>query len=764
MESRDADNFVELSNGTNTSALQQDLEDHQSIESIKEKDSNSSNSNTCELVDIAELNVLNELKASDSSKLQNTDSVNVVTSPVSTKSNEFKDNVENDVVPDLLMECEVEELNAPDETTPEAVTCNSSINSVNIIEATTEIIETASSGCAHKTPMTDHEYGKSSTSTSSHSNSKDGPESSSKIGPLVAADNTQSPDRENNRRKMIVFVHIAPDGESSVTKNKKYVCGLCSFCKRERCSSCFSCKQSSLGRDSEVWNLIRMKVDDFNKCEITCEQIQNCQAYKSLIAPYLYIKYDVGEQPSPMGEEVKPNRISEVEALCYPLPIHSCVSDRVCAILRIDDVMKALKEEQNSKMNNKIKRLSAVAKPQVKTDDKVVVTPLAQPSNREAVTESKERQRRRVRAVSSSTSSSSDTEFSPNHYAQRTINAKERTRWSQRKRETKRSSSYKAALQKTYSSEEESSDIGEKEQEKEKEKEEDDDGKGDEGDDETSSDGYENILEASMEDLKLMQETEIGEAIRLGTLKSRTRLRPEMFSQTFQMKVGRFLAEGGSLKPLSDRLDLSLDTLRLWRRQHEHNRIAERERKIKKRKLKTQRRKKSQREKEFREKGGNSSEVSSVTREILEQVKQISADAEHVASPRVALTEIPRLPNPREPFVAKKKLVHTVTSTGQHKIVSSDTLRPIAPSKCDQDSKPKSEASLIENIHIYDKGASDVSEEESDFDDDVIPKPVMQDSLPFLCNDCREIFRDSILLQSHLYKCPKRLKPIMGFS
>ena len=84
------------------------------------------------------------------------------------------------MVPDLLMECEVEELNAPDETTPEAVTCNSSINSVNIIEATTEIIETASSGCAHKTPMTDHEYGKSSTSTSSHSNSKDGPESSSK--------------------------------------------------------------------------------------------------------------------------------------------------------------------------------------------------------------------------------------------------------------------------------------------------------------------------------------------------------------------------------------------------------------------------------------------------------------------------------------------------------------------------------------------------------------------------------------------------------
>ena len=81
-----------------------------------------------------------------------------------------------------------------------------------------------------------------------------------------------------------------------------------------------------------------------------------------------------------------------------------------------------------------------------------------------------------------------------------------------------------------------------------------------------------------------------------------------------------------------------------------------------------------------------------MTREILEQVKQISADAEHVASPRVALTEIPRLPNPREPFVAKKKLVHTVTSTGQHKIVSSDTLRPIAPSKCDQDSKPKSEA------------------------------------------------------------------------
>ena len=80
----------------------------------------------------------------------------------------------------------------------------------------------------------------------------------------------------------------------------------------------------------------------------------------------------------------------------------------------------------------------------------------------------------------------------------------ERTRWSQRKRETKRSSSYKAALQKTYSSEEESSDIGEKEQEKEKEKEEDDDGKGDEGDDETSSDGYENILEASMEDLKLV--------------------------------------------------------------------------------------------------------------------------------------------------------------------------------------------------------------------------------------------------------------------
>ena len=81
MESRDADNFVELSKETNTSALQQDLEDHQSIESIKEKDSNSSNSNTCEHVDIAELNVLNELKASDSSKLQNTDSVNVVTSP-----------------------------------------------------------------------------------------------------------------------------------------------------------------------------------------------------------------------------------------------------------------------------------------------------------------------------------------------------------------------------------------------------------------------------------------------------------------------------------------------------------------------------------------------------------------------------------------------------------------------------------------------------------------------------------------------------------
>ena len=50
-----------------------------------------------------------------------------------------------------------------------------------------------------------------------------------------------------------------------------------------------------------------------------------------------------------------------MEALCYPLPIHSCVSDRVCAILRIDDVMKALKEEQNSKMNNKIKRLSAVS-------------------------------------------------------------------------------------------------------------------------------------------------------------------------------------------------------------------------------------------------------------------------------------------------------------------------------------------------------------------------------------------------------------------
>ncbi len=39
-----------------------------------------------------------------------------------------------------------------------------------------------------------------------------------------------------------------------------------------------------------------------------------------------------------------------------------------------------------------------------------------------------------------------------------------------------------------------------------------------------------------------------------------------------------------------------------------------------------------------------------------------------------------------------------------------------------------------------------------------VPKPVLQNALPFLCNDCREIFRGPSQLQTHLYICPARIK------
>ena len=72
-----------------------------------------------------------------------------------------------------------------------------------------------------------------------------------------------------------------------------------------------------------------------------------------------------------------------------------------------------------------------------------------------------------------------------------------------------------------------------------------------------------------------MQEAEISEAIRLGTLRSKVRIRPEIFSQSFQLKVGRFLSDGGSMKALSDKLDLTVDTLRTWRRAHEHKTVED---------------------------------------------------------------------------------------------------------------------------------------------------------------------------------------------
>ena len=89
----------------------------------------------------------------------------------------------------------------------------------------------------------------------------------------------------------------------------------------------------------------------------------------------------------------------------------------------------------------------------------------------------------------------------------------ERTRWSQRKREPKRSSFYKTAakrrnkgLSSDDSSEEndpdDSNDPDGNEKEKKKKKSGAEDEKEDDSDDETSSDAYENILEASMEDLK----------------------------------------------------------------------------------------------------------------------------------------------------------------------------------------------------------------------------------------------------------------------
>ena len=43
--------------------------------------------------------------------------------------------------------------------------------------------------------------------------------------------------------------------------------------------------------------------------------------------------------------------------------------------------------------------------------------------------------------------------------------------------------------------------------------------------------------------------------------------------------------------------------------------------------------------------------------------------------------------------------------------------------------------SLIENIHIYDKGASDVSEEESDFDDDVVSEFRLRVQYISTCNE-----------------------------
>ena len=79
-----------------------------------------------------------------------------------------------------------------------------------------------------------------------------------------------------------------------------------------------------------------------------------------------------------------------------------------------------------------------------------------------------------------------------------------------------------------------------------------------------------------------MQEAEISEAIRLGTMRSKVRIRPEIFSQSFQLKVGRFLSDGGSMKALSERLDLTLDTLRSWRRAHEHKTVEDKLKKQKK--------------------------------------------------------------------------------------------------------------------------------------------------------------------------------------
>ncbi len=72
-----------------------------------------------------------------------------------------------------------------------------------------------------------------------------------------------------------------------------------------------------------------------------------------------------------------------------------------------------------------------------------------------------------------------------------------------------------------------------------------------------------------------MKETEIHEAIRMGHLKSKTRIRPDMFSETFRLKVGRFLSDGGNIKTLSTRLDLTPDTLRLWRRLHQSKSVQD---------------------------------------------------------------------------------------------------------------------------------------------------------------------------------------------
>ncbi|XP_075247104.1 uncharacterized protein LOC142340412 [Convolutriloba macropyga] len=432
----------------------------------------------------------------------------------------------------------------------------------------------------------------------------------------------------------------------------------------------------------------------------------------------------------------------------------------------------------------------------------------------------------------------------------------ERTRWSQRKREPKRSSFYKTAakrrnkgLSSDDSSEEndpdDSNDPDGNEKEKKKKKSGAEDEKEDDSDDETSSDAYENILEASMEDLKQMQETEIHEAIRLGALKSRTRLRPEMFSETFQLKVGKLLADGCNLKmqeteiheairlgalksrtrlrpemfsetfqlkvgklladgcnlkALSDKLDLSPDTLRSWRRLHEQKVVE-----LKQRLNDKKKKKKKYREQRTRER--TVSQNSSLTKEILEQVKQISVMPS--SGPRQLQKILPRssedqndASNSQSQFTSSvpafhsgqsplrggkrgiappspggmiKQLIHTVSSSGKHMFTTAapPSIEPIEKQNALEGKqlkgqsrakiKSKPETNVIENIHILDKGASDVSTDESDYDDDVIPKPVMQDSLPFLCNDCREIFRNSSLLQTHLFKCPSRNTTLMGF-